>query len=290
MSGHCHQGANLSKRENSLKLVKLKRCGLIVQCLLAGTVFAMVSQAAAESLPAPFVKPDPQRIGVPVLRPAKQPADTQPDGKQPAEKRSSGQSPAANPAKDLSKAEVPDAGEKPCFIEAARISLLPAFSENGGCGIAQPVSLHETGGEVPVSLSPAPVLGCGFAGAMSDFLAGAASDIARKTTESDLTGLRGGPGYVCRRRNNRPDGKLSEHARGKALDVLSFVLASGKEISVADDWGKKTPEGEFLKQLHASACKSFTTVLGPDADPNHRSHFHFDIGCHGKDCTYRICQ
>ena len=41
---------------------------------------------------------------------------------------------------------------------------------------------------------------------------------------------------------------------------------------------------------HDAACTYFMTVLGPDADKFHQNHFHVDLGCHGKTCTYRICE
>lgn len=51
-----------------------------------------------------------------------------------------------------------------------------------------------------------------------------------------------------------------------------------------------TPQARFLVSVHRSACSLFSTVLGPDANAAHRDHFHFDLGCHGKDCKYVICE
>jgi hypothetical protein len=42
--------------------------------------------------------------------------------------------------------------------------------------------------------------------------------------------------------------------------------------------------------LRTSACGYFTTVLGPGADAAHASHYHFDLGVHGKSGNYRICK
>jgi hypothetical protein len=36
-------------------------------------------------------------------------------------------------------------------------------------------------------------------------------------------------------------------------------------------------EAVFLRRLHAGACGTFGTVLGPDANEAHRNHFHFDL-------------
>ena len=34
---------------------------------------------------------------------------------------------------------------------------------------------------------------------------------------------------------------------------------------------------EFLRGAHASACKIFGTVLGPEANNAHKNHFHVDM-------------
>jgi hypothetical protein len=40
---------------------------------------------------------------------------------------------------------------------------------------------------------------------------------------------------------------------------------------------KKSAEAMFLRRLHKGACGTFGTVLGPEANEAHRSHFHFDL-------------
>ena len=40
--------------------------------------------------------------------------------------------------------------------------------------------------------------------------------------------------YSCRPRNNQRGAKVSEHAFGNALDVMAFVLADGREITVVE--------------------------------------------------------
>ncbi|MEP0233794.1 extensin family protein [Roseibium sp.] len=182
------------------------------------------------------------------------------------------------------------ANQAACEIELAEVERVESIVGDNGCGVPEAVILNAVTGSSPVSLLPPPTVGCAFADKFAEFLSGPAVKKAGEEIGSDLKGLRVGPGYVCRRRNNLPDGKLSEHARGKALDITTFVFANDVEASVSEDWGKDTPEGRALKHLHSGACEVFTTVLGPDADPNHRAHFHVDTGCHGRDCSYLICQ
>ncbi len=41
--------------------------------------------------------------------------------------------------------------------------------------------------------------------------------------------------------------------------------------------GDKDPKRRFLREIHASACKHFGTVLGPEANNAHKNHFHLDM-------------
>ncbi|MBT0587816.1 extensin-like domain-containing protein [Alteromonas oceanisediminis] len=84
--------------------------------------------------------------------------------------------------------------------------------------------------------------------------------------------------YACRNINNARTGRRSEHAYANAIDIAGFQLADNTEISVLDDWPEATPEGEFVRAMHASACDYFKTVLGPEYNAQHANHFHFDFG------------
>ena len=82
-------------------------------------------------------------------------------------------------------------------------------------------------------------------------------------------------GYACRTRNSRPGGRLSEHARGNAIDISAFRLRDGTRLTVLDDWNSRNRD--VMRRLWRSACGPFGTVLGPNADAHHRDHFHFDV-------------
>lgn len=84
--------------------------------------------------------------------------------------------------------------------------------------------------------------------------------------------------YACRTRNSRPGARLSEHAKGNAIDISAFILADGTRVSVLSGWNGD--DARVLRRLHASACGPFGTVLGPNSDVHHRDHFHFDIAEH----------
>lgn len=81
--------------------------------------------------------------------------------------------------------------------------------------------------------------------------------------------------------NNRASGRRSQHATANAIDIASFRLADGREISVARHWGGDDPAGRFLAAAHEAACGRFASVLGPDYNAAHADHFHLEMGGFG---------
>jgi hypothetical protein len=92
--------------------------------------------------------------------------------------------------------------------------------------------------------------------------------------------------YACRTRNSVRGAKLSEHARGNAIDVAAFVLESGERVSVLSDWNGSRKKRKFLRQVREEACGRFKTVLGPGADRHHKDHFHLDLQAHRSGGAY----
>ena len=82
--------------------------------------------------------------------------------------------------------------------------------------------------------------------------------------------------YNCR--NVAATDRLSAHGTAGAIDVSAFVLADGRRISVQQDWSQGTSaEQQFLRTIHASACRRFGTVLGPAYNADHADHFHVEL-------------
>lgn len=142
----------------------------------------------------------------------------------------------------------------------------------GACGIDEPVQVHAVGG---VRLSPAATLDCTAARALKDWADTGAREAA-EAAGTRITGLTVAGSHACRRRNNRPAGKLSEHAKGNAIDIAAISFADGDRATVLDDWSGR-PRSDLMQRLHAAACGPFGVVLGPKADRHHRDHFHFDV-------------
>ncbi len=48
------------------------------------------------------------------------------------------------------------------------------------------------------------------------------------------------------------------------------------------DWTRGDEQSQaFLRDVHAGACSTFTTVLGPGANAFHYNHIHVDLAMHG---------
>ncbi|MGR3514150.1 MAG: extensin-like domain-containing protein [Paracoccaceae bacterium] len=140
----------------------------------------------------------------------------------------------------------------------------------GACGVPNAYRVTEAAG---VKLSQAATIRRATAERLDGWLRNHAIPIIGNKG-GGLVGIQVPAHYACRTRNHQPGAKLSEHAKGNAIDISAFLLADGSRIEVTE-W--RGANGRVLKQLHASACGPFGTVLGPDSDRFHHNHFHLDI-------------
>ena len=67
-------------------------------------------------------------------------------------------------------------------------------------------------------------------------------------------------------------------------------LANKRQIEIAAVADESNPDRQLLTALRLTACGYFTTVLGPGANAAHATHYHLDLGVHGKSSNYRICE
>ena len=142
-----------------------------------------------------------------------------------------------------------------------------------GCGIAEAVRVKSVSG---VTLSQPATLDCSAARALKTW--------TNKSAKKNLSSIGGGLAsyrvaahYACRTRNNQPGARISEHGRGKAIDISGFTLRDGSTLTVLKDWNSRN---RALKRMHKDACGTFGTVLGPNSDRFHQDHFHFDTARH----------
>jgi hypothetical protein len=164
----------------------------------------------------------------------------------------------------------------------ARIKPLPERKGPGACGGADMVSLEAVrmADGAPVAISPPAELRCEMATQMARWIRDAA---APAFAPARLTSIINYDSYECRGRNRVVGAKVSEHGKGNALDIRAFVLAGNKTVSPVD---YRVPH-ELRENLKASACRFFTTILGPGSDGYHEQHIHFDIA--ERHNGYRIC-
>ncbi|MEQ8896779.1 MAG: extensin family protein [Roseovarius sp.] len=139
------------------------------------------------------------------------------------------------------------------------------------CGIENGVEVTRVGG---VSLSQPAIMGCNTARVLNAWVQRDVDQIVGNMG-GGVQELQVAAHYVCRTRNHKPGAKVSEHGKGRAIDISAFHLRDGSEISVLRDWGNGR-RGRALRRLHESACGPFGTVLGPESDRFHQDHFHFD--------------
>jgi hypothetical protein len=74
------------------------------------------------------------------------------------------------------------------------------------------------------------------------------------------------------------------------VDITTLTTADGRQIQVSDALNPASSSFQVLRALRTAACGYFKTVLGPGANAAHASHFHLDMGMHGKSGNYRICE
>ncbi len=168
------------------------------------------------------------------------------------------------------------------------ITPIRKINDHGMCGIARPLQITALQ-DGTVRVGPTATLGCPLTVALEQWLAASVQPAALARFGSPVVGIRQMSAYACRNVNGSARGDLSEHAFGNALDVAAFELADGRVITVLRGWSGSQAERDFLREVHATACQYFTTVLGPGVE-QHGDHFHLDLAHHNANGTSRYCQ
>ncbi len=163
-----------------------------------------------------------------------------------------------------------------CGIRGIQGEVIPPItSAVAGCGVAAPVRVTHVDG---VKLSQAAIMDCETAAALHRWVQrGVRPAIGRRG--GGVTGLQVAAHYSCRPRNHIAGARISEHGRGRAIDISAIHLANGSEISVARDW-RASRHARALHRMHRAACGTFGTTLGPGSDGRHETHFHYDTARH----------
>ena len=158
----------------------------------------------------------------------------------------------------------------------------------GQCSIANPVRLTA----VDVPLNRPGVVSCDTARAFTHFTTDVVQPLAQKYFGQRVIRIDHMGTYDCRATRTEAStknsgsskgGRLSEHAKGRAIDFAGVQLADGRLIYVREKWNNAGPEGAFLHQLARESCKAFSVVLTPNHDKLHWDHIHMDTG------PYSLC-
>jgi hypothetical protein len=141
--------------------------------------------------------------------------------------------------------------------------IAPIGSNVRGCGVAEPVAVTSVAG---VRLSQAATVDCSIAKALNAWV----GEVAQSAFDGRLVELQVAAHYVCRGRNNRKGAVISEHGKGRAIDISAFILSDGRVLTVEQNYNR------LLRRIYKAACGYFRTTLGPGSDGYHEDHFHFD--------------
>lgn len=169
------------------------------------------------------------------------------------------------------------------LVALAMFEPKPTLAGPGECGGDDLVSLSAV--LLPngrrAAIKPAATLRCEMAEALAGWVR---DDVAPRIADygGELAAIQQDDSYECRNRNRGEQGKVSEHAHGRAIDLRGFVLADKSVIGLTDINASK----DLRTMFHDSACGRFSTVLGP-GEPYHDEHVHLDVIARRGD--YRIC-
>lgn len=169
----------------------------------------------------------------------------------------------------------------------AKFERLKPIDGDNGCGLSAPYNLTVIA--PGVTLSPNTEMSCQTALATSQWAINILQPAAGALGENvRLKSIAHASTYICRKRNNQSDTKLSEHAKGNAIDISSFSFDNHESIPIEPRAGKGTMREAFQRTARAGACLYFSTVLGPGSDEYHDDHLHFDTIA--RPSGYRLCQ
>ena len=168
------------------------------------------------------------------------------------------------------RADRSEPGGGACGVPGLVAEPRPTIKE-GSCGIVRPVAVTRVAG---VDLSRPALLSCPAARALDKWVRGGALPASEGRGLQSMTVV---ADYACRTRNSRPGARLSEHAKGNAIDIAAFSFKDGSRVTVLEGWNGPRRDRRLLREMHRTACGPFGTVLGPDSDRFHRDHFHFDV-------------
>mgnify|MGYP001806399486 CR=1 FL=1 len=158
-----------------------------------------------------------------------------------------------------------------------------------GCGIDNPVKVIGTG----TAWNRPGVVSCPMARTIGRLEAEVVQPAARARFGQGVRRIHHAGTYDCRVRRTQTKvaaslggsrgGRLSEHSKGRAIDIMAFELDDGTMVSVKRDWRGQGAKSAFLQEVARASCSVFNVTLTPNHDRLHHDHLHLDIG------PYTLC-
>ena len=166
-----------------------------------------------------------------------------------------------------------------CYADLSRMGVrfTPVGDHDYGNGCATLGTVQLT--DIGVPVTGLTNVRCGEARAFAGWVRGAVAPAAYQMLGSELASVSSFGSYACRNviGSAQNAGKRSGHAIANAIDIGGFVLKDGRRITILNDWRSTDPATQqFLRTIHASACKRFGTVLSPDYNAAHANHLHLE--------------
>ncbi|OJT99065.1 MAG: extensin [Rhizobium sp. 63-7] len=257
----------------------MRKAKLLAACL---SVAILGGQTLPMQGPLPLADPRKEKTEEETAQPKEsvQGKDKQPPESDDDKSKADAESVATPPSEDLEVEPESTEDHARCLaeLEALSVTFTPAerLDEGKGCGIDKPllVTVIQPG----VTLKPEGKLRCPAALALARWTKETVLPAAGIAFAGDtVVSLDQASAYVCRLRNNAETGKISEHARGNAVDIASFTFKSGKTVEIKPRREDSTFSGAFQRSVTAAACLYFTTVLDPESDAAHENHLHLDV-------------
>ena len=154
-------------------------------------------------------------------------------------------------------------------IQGEAVGLVPG--RISGCGIQDAVRVRSVSG---IALTQQSLMDCTTAQALKRWINNGMKP-AVGSYGGGVREIRVAAHYACRTRNNQAGARISEHGKGRAIDISGFRMRDGSEVTLLQGWNRQST-GRILREMHRSACGIFGTVLGPESNRFHLDHFHFD--------------
>lgn len=129
----------------------------------------------------------------------------------------------------------------------------------------------------PATIQPAATLTCPMVHQLDLWIEEVVQPAAARHFGQAVTEIRTAGSYGCRRINHSASGSMSEHAYANAIDIMSFVLADGRKVVIAESAKSNDERADFLLDIQNEACRYFNTMLAPGANALHYDHIHIDL-------------